>query len=83
MDSSDYDDNDDDNNKTGAKDNIYFGASDGANAGDKGGDSTGSGGGSTEWLRFLNLSALSETLGATAKSNTSSSTKSRRIEVGK
>ena len=86
LDSSDSDDNDDDNEDTGAKDNTCYGDGGGANAGNGngGGDrNTGTGGVSVEWMRFLSPSALSETLGATAKSNTSSSTKSRRIEVGK
>ena len=78
--SSDSDDNDDDDDNTGAEYNTCYGNCDGD--GDGGGDSTGAGGGSEEWMRFLSPSALSETLGAMAKAKLSSSTKSRKPEVG-
>ena len=61
--------------RTGAKDNNYN-----VEGGDdvRGDRNTGSGGGSAEWLRFLSLSALTETLGAMAKAKSSSSTASRK-----
>ena len=74
-----YDDNDDDDDDgTGDEDNNCY------NDGNDGGDrNTGTGGGSTECMGYLSPSALSETFGAMAKAKASSSTKSRKSEVGK
>ena len=61
-------DNDDDDDGTGAEDKNCY------RDGDGGGDmNTGSEGGSTEWMRFLSPSALSETFGAMVKAKASSS----------
>ena len=78
-----YDDNDDDDDDgIVAKDNNCY--EDGDSTGGGGVDkSTGARGGSAEWMGFLSLSALSETFGAMAKAKASSSTKSRKSEVGK
>ena len=70
------DNNNDDDDRTGAEDNNCYGKG--------GGDrNTGARRGSAEWIGFLSLRALSETFGAMAKAKASSSTKSRKPEVGK
>ena len=66
--------------RTGAKDNNYDVEGGGDCRGDR---NTGSRGGSAEWLRFLSLSALTETLGAMAKAKSSSSTASRKKGKGR
>ena len=67
-----YDDKDKDDDVTGAKDNNCAGDGNGDGDGDGGGDmNTGARGGSAEWLRLLRTSALTEALGAMAKSKTS------------
>ena len=76
------DDNDEDDDGTGAKEKNCYGndAGDG-NGGDD--NNTGTGGGSVEWLEILDPSALIEAFGAMAKAKSSSSTKSRKPDVGK
>ena len=71
------DDSNEDDDKTGAKNNNFYGNRNGD--GDGGGDRyTGAEGGYSEWLGFLSPSALFETVGAMAKAKASSSTKSRK-----
>ena len=74
------DNNDDDDEGTGAKDKNCYGNSDGDGGGDR---NTGARGGSTECLGFLSLSAITEAFNAMAKSKASSSTKLIKIEVRK
>ena len=63
---SDFNDKNDDDDKTCAKDNTFYGDGGGSGARGGGGDSTRSGGGSAEWMQFPSPTALSETLGAMA-----------------
>ena len=83
MDPSDSDDNNDDNDGTGAKDNTCYGEVDG-NGYNRGDRNTGAEGGSTERMLFLSPSALSETFGAMAKAKAPSSTKPiKKPKLGK
>ena len=69
-------------NGTGAEDKTCYG--DGTGDGESGGDrNNGAGGGSTEWMRLLSLSVLSETFGPMAKAKASSSKNREKPEVGK
>ena len=71
--SSDSDESDDDDNKTGAKDNTCYG----------GGDSTGARGVPAERMWFLSPSVLFETLGTMTKAKASLSKNREKPEVGK
>ena len=66
------DNNDGDDDGTGAEYNKCYGASNGDGRGDM---NTGAGGRSAEWLVFLIPSALTEAFGALGNSNASSARK--------
>ena len=77
------DNNDEDDDGTGAEDNNCYRDGAGAGDGDGGGDrNNGAGGGSAECPGFLSQSAITEAFVAMAKAKPSLSTESRKTEAG-